>query len=372
MRVLHVITGLAAGGAEQSLRDLLRHTRCDAEVVTLTNPGVLAEEIRADGTPVTDLGMRSNTDLAALPRLTRLIRDGRFDVVHTHLYRAGLFGRLAARRAGVRTVVATEHSLGEHLIEGRPTDRAGVRALYLGAERLGRMTVAVSPTVVELLVRWGVPRRRITMIPNGIDVASFRFDATARRQARARLGIAPGARVLGTVGRLAPTKRVDLLVEAVAQLPGVVLLVVGDGPARPELAGLARRHGIGDRVIFTGASRDVRGMLSAMDAYASASPGETFGLSVMEALAAGLPSVYVACPALDDLPGRVRPGARRVPAEASALRVAASAALAEPDRLAPPDLPEYDIAHTAAQLDELYRSLRGTTAEARATVRSRS
>jgi glycosyltransferase involved in cell wall biosynthesis len=363
MKVLHVITGLAEGGAEQTLRDLLRHTRCDAEVVTLTNPGVLAGEIRADGTPVTDLGMRSNTDLAALPRLTRLIRDGRFDVVHTHLYRAGLFGRLAARWAGVRTVVATEHSLGEHLIEGRPTDRAGVRALYLGAERLGRMTVAVSPTVVELLARWGVPRHRITMIPNGIDLASFRFDAAARREVREGLGIAPGARVLGTVGRLAPTKRVDLLVEAVRQLPGVVLLVVGDGPARPELESLAWRLGIGERVIFTGASRDVRGMLSAMDAYASASPGETFGLSVVEALAAGLPSVYVACPALDDLPGRVHLGARKVAADAVALRVAAAAAMAEPDRLAPPDLPGYDIVRTAAQLDELYRALHGAPAE---------
>ena len=364
MKVLHVITGLGAGGAEQTLRDLLRHTAHDAEVVTLTNPGVLAEEIRADGTPVTDLGMRSNTDLRALPRLAGLIRDGGFDVVHTHLYRACLFGRLAARLAGQRTVVATEHSLGEHVIEGRPTDRAGVRALYLAAERLGRVTVAVSPTVVELLVRWGVPRRRIVMIPNGVDLAAFRFDAAARRDLRARLGVAPDTRVLGTVGRLAPTKRVDLLLEAARQLPGVVLLVVGDGPARPELESLARRYGIADRVIFTGASRDVRGLLAAMDAYASASPAETFGLSVVEALAAGLPAVYVACPALDDLPGgRVPAGVRKVPADAVALRVAVAAALAEPGRLAPPELPEYDSAHTADQLDELYRSLLGTPAQ---------
>jgi glycosyltransferase involved in cell wall biosynthesis len=246
-----------------------------------------------------------------------------------------------------------------------------VRALYLAAERLGRTTVAVSPTVVELLVRWGVPRRRITMIPNGIDVASFRFDAAARRDVRARLGIAPDTRVLGTVGRLAPTKRVDLLIEVARRLPGVVLLLVGDGPARPGLESLAQRHGVGDRVIFTGASRDVRGLLSAMDAYASASPAETFGLSVVEALAAGLPSVYVACPALDDRPGGpVLPGARKVPADADALRVAVAAALAEAVRRTPPDLPEYDIAHTAAQLDELYHALLG--APVAPTVRSLS
>ena len=63
--------------------------------------------------------MRGNTDAAALPRLVRLIRAGRYDLVHTHLYRACVYGRIAARLAGVRHIVATEHSLGERCIEGR-------------------------------------------------------------------------------------------------------------------------------------------------------------------------------------------------------------------------------------------------------------
>jgi hypothetical protein len=131
LKVLHIITGLGIGGAEQQLRLLLPHMdRVRSSVVTLTNPGPVADALRADGVPVAHLGMRGNRDLSALPRLTRLIRRGAFDVVHTHLYRACLYGRVAARLAGVRTVVATEHSLGAAQIEGRPLS-AGARALYL-------------------------------------------------------------------------------------------------------------------------------------------------------------------------------------------------------------------------------------------------
>ncbi|NDZ84255.1 glycosyltransferase, partial [Streptomyces sp. SID10115] len=155
MRVLHIITGLGVGGAEQQLRLMLRHLPTDSDVVALTNAGTVAQGIAADGIRVTDLGMSGNRDLAALPRLVRIIRAGRYDVVHTHLYRACLYGRIAARMAGVRAVVATEHSLGDSQMEGRPLT-AGVRALYLAGERLGRVTVAVSPAVGARLHRWGV------------------------------------------------------------------------------------------------------------------------------------------------------------------------------------------------------------------------
>jgi glycosyltransferase involved in cell wall biosynthesis len=364
VRVLHVITGLAAGGAEQQLRDLLRHSRCEAEVMVLTNAGVLGEEVRSDGTPVTDLGMRGNTDLMALPRLAAFMRRGNFDVVHAHLYRACLYGRLAARLAGIPTIVATEHSLAAAMIEGRPVNRPGVRALYRAAERLGQMTIAVSPTVVELLLRWGVPRDRIRMIPNGIDARAFRFDPGERHRVRTALGIPNGARVVGTVGRLAPDRQVELLVEAVRNLPEVFLLLVGDGSARPALVELVQRWRMGDRVIFAGESRDIRAMLSAIDVYATTSSHETFGIAVLEAVASGLPAVYVTCPAIDDLPDHVFSGVRRVPPDASAVRGAVAEFLASPGRLARTISPTHDISRVAAQVDDLYESLHRTSVAA--------
>lgn len=356
MRVLHVITGLGVGGAEHQLRLLLRHLPHECEVVTLTNPGPVADAIRADGTPVRHLGMRGNRDLAALPRLAKLMRAGRFDVVHTHLYRACVYGRIAARLAGIRAVVATEHSLGEGQIEGRPTGR-GVRALYLATERLGRTTVAVSGTVSGRLRDWGVPAARIRVVPGGIDAAEVGFDPVLRRATRARLGIPDGVRVVGGLGRLAPTKRFDLLIRAVATVPGATLLLVGDGPERPRLEGLARELGIADRVILAGGTAHARDMLCAMDVFAAPSTQETFGLAVLEALACGLPTLYTTCPPLEELTPEAAPHARRLPADAAAYAGALRAALDPAGRVpVPAAVAHYDIARLAGEIAQVYDS----------------
>ncbi|MFH9722577.1 glycosyltransferase [Streptomyces sp. NPDC017254] len=365
MKVLHVITGLGIGGAEQQLRLLLRHLPVQSGVVTLTNPGAVAAGIEADGTPVTHLGMTGNRDLGALPRLARIVRQGRYDLVHTHLYRACVYGRTAARLAGVRRVIATEHSLGETQIEGRPLS-AGTRALYLASERLGTSTVAVSPSVARRLADWGVPPDRIQVVPNGIETDRFAYDARARRRARRILGLPEDAYVVGGVGRLTPGKRFDRLVRAVASVPGARLLLVGEGEQREELMRVTRECGAADRVLLAGACEDpptgaspgpsLPELLAAMDAFVSTSPDETFGLAVVEALAAGLPVLYVACPAIDDLAPEAAPGARRigesVPELISALRGIQDARLA---RLPlPAAARRYDIAHSARQLMSLY------------------
>ncbi|MDT9688522.1 glycosyltransferase [Streptomyces sp. P9(2023)] len=372
MKVLHVITGLGIGGAEQQLRLMLRHLPVRSEVVTLTNPGPVARGIEADGVPVTDLGMAGNRDLGALPRLAGIVRRGGYDLVHTHLYRACVYGRIAARLGGVRTVLATEHSLGDTQIEGRPLS-TGTRALYLATERLGTATVAVSPSVARRLAAWGVPAPRIEVVPNGIDRARFRFDEDARRLTRKLLDLPEDAFVVGGVGRLAPGKRFDRLVRAVASVPRARLLLVGEGPERERLLAVARECGAADRVLLTGACEDppapdsagpdLPALLAAMDAFVSTSPDETFGLAVVEALAAGLPALYVACPAIDDLPPDEAPGARRVgesvPELVSALRGIRDARLARLPQ--PAAARRYDIAHSAQQLLSLYeQAVHGT------------
>ena len=420
MKVLHVITGLGIGGAEQQLRLMLRHLPLRSAVVTLTNPGAVADGIEADGTPVTHLGMTGNRDVGALPRLTRLIRQGGYDLVHTHLYRACVYGRPAARLAGVRSVIATEHSLGDAQIEGRPLS-AGTRALYLATERLGTSTVAVSPSVARRLTRWGVAPSRISVVPNGIETNRYAFDPRARASARAALGLPPNAFVVGGVGRLAPGKRFDRLVRAVAAVPEARLLLVGEGDQRERLLRVAEECGAKDRVLLAGACEDppagpsgpteqetgahaagpagpagpeglagipasagpvgpaasavlsdsadpsgpsgatggrpgLPAMLAAMDVFVSTSPDETFGLAVVEALAAGLPALYVACPAIDDLPAEAAPGARRIGESVPEL-ISALLALRDSGhgRLAPPEaVRRYDIAQSARKLMSLY------------------
>ncbi|MFD5871807.1 glycosyltransferase [Streptomyces sp. NPDC060322] len=364
MRALHVITGLGVGGAEQQLRLLLRHLPVRCDVVTLTNPGAVAEGLRADGVRVRDLGMRSNRDLGAVPRLARLIRRGSYDLVHTHLYRACVYGRIAARLAGT-TVVSTEHSLGRAEIEGRPLTR-GTRELYLRTERLGAATVAVSDTVAGRLRAWGVPAARIHTVPNGIDVDAFRFDAGRRRSTRALLGLPDTAFVVGGVGRLVPGKRFDVLIRAVAALPGAWLVLAGDGPEATSLRALAARLGVAGRVRFLGecgapgVTPGVPEVLSAVDTFVSASREESFGLAVVEALAAGLPVVHAACPAIEDLPAGRVPGTTRIGSGAEDPTDELTAALRHrmedgARRLPPPPaVDHYDIRLSSRRLMDVY------------------
>ncbi|KOV69100.1 glycosyl transferase [Streptomyces sp. NRRL WC-3618] len=362
---MHIITGLGVGGAEHQLRLLLRHLPVACDVVTLTNPGSVADGLVADGVRVVHLGMAGNRDLAALPRLVNVIRSGRYDLVHTHLYRACVYGRIAARLAGVRAIVATEHSLGDSQMEGRRLT-TGVRALYLAGERLGRTTVAVSPTVAERLHRWGVPAPRIEVVPNGIDLARFRYDPAARRRTREQLGLPESAYVVGGIGRLAPGKRFGDVIGALTQLPDDYwLLLVGGGPEEHVLRRTARAAGVADRVLFTGErpcvpdgtpGPDLPSLTSAMDLLASPSPEEAFGLAVVEALAAGLPVRYVSCPAVEDLPPEAAEGARRVPggADSFARALAEVRALGPRERTPPAAAHHYDITRSAAQLMDVY------------------
>ncbi|MBG0828113.1 glycosyltransferase [Planomonospora sp. ID67723] len=360
MRVLHVITGLAAGGAEQQLRAMLPHLAARCEVAVLTGAGAVAEAVEAEGTPVHRLGMRGNLDLRAVGRLARLMRAGRYDVVHTHLYRACVYGRVAAQLAGVPAIVATEHSLGEARIEGRRAG-AGVRALYRVTEAMGDVTVAVSRAVADRLTGWGVPPSRIEVIPNGLDGQAFRHDPRLGGQARARLGIAPGAFVVGGVGRLEPGKRFDVLVRALRGFEEAVLLLAGEGSARGALEDLARDLGVERRVVFAGESMDVPALLSAMDVLASPSQEETFGLAVIEGLASGLPVLYASCPALDELPPDAAPGARRILPDPDHLRTELrTLAATGPLRLPPPRaVAHYDIRRHAARTEALYERVLG-------------
>ncbi|MDX3113743.1 glycosyltransferase [Streptomyces scabiei] len=364
MKALHIITGLGVGGAEQQLRLLLRHLPARCDVVTLTNPGAVADGLTGDGVRVVHLGMAGNRDLGALPRLVRVIRSGGYDLVHTHLYRACVYGRLAARLAGVRAVVATEHSLGESQLEGRALT-SGVRALYLASERLGRTTVAVSPTVADRLMSWGVPAPRIEVVPNGVDLARFRHDPQARLRTRRRLGLPDDARVVGAVGRLTAGKRFDVLVHALGRLPADHwLLLVGGGPEESVLRRLAHEAGIADRVLFAGErpcvpdgtpGPDLPSLLCAMDVFVSPCPEETFGLAAVEALASGLPVLYASCPAIEHLPARA-PGARRVSGGADAFvrALTETRAQAPGPRTAPDAARHYDITRIAAQLMDVY------------------
>ncbi len=358
MKVLHVITGLEAGGAEIQLAMLVRHTRHDADVITLYNPGSVADQIRAAGTSVRDLGMRRNTELGALVRLRSIIAAGRYDVVHTHLYRSQIYARPAARLARVPVVLTTEHSIGETHIERREMT-SGVRGLYLASELFSDATIAVSDVVRERLVRWGVPARKIIVIPNGLETAALAFDPAKREQARGQFGIGPDTYVIGALGRIDENKRVELTVEAAAPMLGerCKILVIGRGDHRTVIEATAARLGVSDHVIFGGFQPDTAAMMAAFDLYMASSVQETFGLAVLEAMASGLPVVYTVCPALDGIQtNQARQAAGTAEAMRAEIRKAVEAGPQprEPDRAV---FDRYGIESVAQQIDDLYERM---------------
>jgi glycosyltransferase involved in cell wall biosynthesis len=359
MKVLHVITGLEAGGAEIQLAMLLRHTRHDSDVVTLYNAGSVAEQIRADGTSVRDLGMHSNRQLGALMRLRSIIAAGRYDVVHTHLYRSQIYARPAARLARTPVVVTTEHSIGETHIERRKMT-AGVRGLYLASELFSDATIAVSDVVRERLVRWGVPARKITVIPNGMETAALAFDQAARERARAQFDLGPETYVIGALGRIDENKRVELTVEAAAPMLGgrCKILVIGRGEHQAQVEAAAARLGVADHVIFGGFQPDTAAMMAAFDLYVASSVQETFGLAVLEAMASGLPVVYTACPALD---GIQTTQARQVEGNPEAIRAEIRKATEAGPQPRVPDsavFDRYGMDSVAGRIDDLYERIR--------------
>lgn len=369
-RVLQVITGLAPGGAEEQLRLLaprLRERGIDCDVAAFYNLGAVADALRSDGVSVVDLHSPRLRDPRGALRLTGVIRRGEYDIVHTHLFRAGLHGRWAARRAAVPVILHTEHSLNRRLIEGH---RRGpvLDAVYRAAERLGSHTLAVSEDTAAEVRSTGVPDHRISVLPNGIEPAAHRFRPEARAKFRARHGIAPHARVIAATGRLMPAKRFDVAVDAAAALDDAtsadtVLLVVGDGPHRRALEARAAAL-LPGRAVFTGQlpPGEAVDALSAADAFASPSPEESFGLAPLAAVACGLPTVYVASPALESVDGEGRTLARRadairVPCDPPAFAAALAAALGRPR--GPGVVPsEFHIDTVADRLAALYLRLR--------------
>ncbi len=355
---MHVITGLRIGGAENQLRLLTRYTCTQPSVVALTHADEVADSMRADGVPVFDLGMRSNRDVTAVPRLARLMAREKPQVVHVHLYRATLYGRLAARLARVPVVVTTEHSLLDGVLEGRRTT-ASVRRLYLATEPLNSGTIAVSNAVAARLVSWGVRPDKVRVVPNGVEFPTETSGLEQLRTTTRRdLGLPADAQVIGGIGRLHPTKRWDLLLRALAGDLGADrrLLLVGEGEERDALQALAVALGVSDWVRMVGSRADLAPMLAAMDVAVSPSPQETFGLALVEAVVAGRPVVYVSSPGIEAL-GPL-PGVTKALAREDSLRVQVLAALEGP-RVTPPSsaLADYDIRSVAAQVDAVYDGL---------------
>lgn len=296
MRVLHVLHSMAFGGAEVLVHDFLRATRehTAQAVACLDAVGPLGEALRHDGVRVDHLHRAEGVDLALVARLRALIADVRPDVVVAHQYTPWSYAAMAIATLPHRPPLAfVEH--GRHYPDARRPKRiVANRGAFLHVT--GRV-VAVCAYVKRLLVEnEGIPPGRIDVIYNGVDPA--RFDTgvltdDTRARLRDELAIPHEAPVATCVARLHPVKDHPTLMRAFGhaakELPDARLLLVGAGEQGP-LRALAAELGVTDRVIFTGARRDIPAVYAASDVFAMASLSEGTSVTLLESMLLERPS----------------------------------------------------------------------------------
>ncbi len=307
LKICHVITRMIVGGAqENTLLSVVGQQEAGHEVVLLTGPspgregqllqksGISPHEVVLEPSLVRELDPVN--DLRAYCRLKRFFRERQFDVVHTHCSKAGIIGRLAARAAGVPVVVHTVHGQAFH-----PYEKPWKNWIYKFAERWAAAKsdriFAVAQAMIDQCVEAGIaPRDRYQVVYSGMDTRRF-AEAKREPQLRRELGIPESARVIATVARLFPQKGYEFVIPAVTEViqshPETHLLVIGDGPKRPDYERELAESGVLDHVHFAGliAPDEVCRYLAQADLLWHLSLHEGLPRAVVQALAEGIPAI---------------------------------------------------------------------------------
>ena len=275
------------GGLERIVCDLAREQirgGHQVTVVCLFRDGPLADEARTAGAQVVAIGKRAGIDVSAVLRLRRVLKASNASVIHTHNAMAHYYAAFVARPRGRSILVNTRHGMGGSY--------GGDRREWLFSRALSTTAavVAVCQAAARRLVEDGiVPSRLVKVVPNGVRVGLF--GSTGSENARLQLDVPVDALVVGSVGRLNEAKDHALLLRAfgelIKEIPGALMLIVGDGEERAELERLAAATGINGRVRFLGDRSDVAFLLPAMDIFALSSRNEGYSVALLEASAAG-------------------------------------------------------------------------------------
>lgn len=282
-RVMHVSLGTQLGGMERLLVEFAKFTdrsRFELSFASLESRGNIANEIEALHWPVYEFNKQSGLRPGVVVRLSQQMRKCHTQVVHTHNTSAFIYGVLAARLAGVSQIIHTRHG-----------QRFGASSretfLFRRLTSLARRVACVSEDGRRLSEQEGVPTRKLCTILNGIDLRRFHF-----------AGIKPYAPAI-SVARLSPEKDIASLIRAIPLvLPKLgsnagtfTLNIVGDGSQRSALERLTHELKLNERVQFLGQKNNVQDLLTNASMFVLPSLTEGISLTLLEAMARGLPVV---------------------------------------------------------------------------------
>ena len=295
--ILHCIDTTGPGGAETLFVELAEHFSKAPykSIALLRGPGWVERQLTARGIPVIIEESRGSVNARYLLRLVQHLRHNQVDLVHAHLPGANLYGSMAGRIARI-PVISTYHGAVDLRSSGR------LESLRNRIIRHGSRVVAVSEGLRdEVATRVGVPTGQIELIPNGIDCD--RFAGAQPLGLREQFGLAPDAKVIGSLGNVRPAKAYDVGLRVLRRLrdDGMDVWWFVAGQARPgdallgELEALAVELGVDDRVRFLGFVEEPERFLAELDAFLLCSSSEGHPLALTQAMAAGLPIVATRC-----------------------------------------------------------------------------
>jgi glycosyltransferase involved in cell wall biosynthesis len=290
-RVVLLSTNLARGGAETQVAGLARGLKrrgWDVSVISMLEPTAFQDELAAAGVAVFSLNMQPGVaSPRGFLRLLGLLRQIRPQVLHSHMFHANLLARLARLFYPAPVLISTLHSIAE---SGRESGEIKWRdRLYRLTDSLADVTVAVCNAVAERHSdARAVSKKRLRVIPNGVDTRVFRPDAELRERTRRELGLGTEFAWLA-VGRLMWKKGYETMLRAFAEEGRGLLLIAGSGPQEKELEELAGELGVHAR--FLGPRDDVPELMAASDGFVQSSMVEGLPLALLEAGASGLPAV---------------------------------------------------------------------------------
>ena len=301
IRVTHIIAGLAPDGAEKMLHRLIAgmdSTRFESEVISLTDLGPMARQIEACGARARALGMkRGSANPFYLLRLAGWLRKSQPQVIQTWMYHADLVGGIAARLAGLSSVVWNIRHSELHPETDKRSTLWTARACARLSRRLPKRIVCCSEASRKFHADMGYAPDRMQVIPNGFDLNRFQSDPRQRVQTREALGIPQSAPVIGLIARKHAVKDHRNFMQAAGllhrELPEVHFVLCGEGITSqdPELAAWAESAGIQGVCHLLGQREDIPQILNALDVATSSSSGEAFPNAVAEAMSCGIPCV---------------------------------------------------------------------------------
>ena len=291
--ILHFTNSTLWGGVEEHICSLLRSLSCRFCPQLVCDPS-LYERFRAaisEDVRITPLALSSPRHVSAAVRFARLLRCGQFDIVHSHMFWSSLFASPIAWACRVPTVIETLH--------GTEAWRTGWKAsctIDRATTRFVSKYVAVCASDAQFLEeKKQVPRHKIAVIPNGVDVRRFLVSSSDRHASRSQLGLGQADLVVIVVARLHRGKGHAVLLDAIGPLlpvhPALKVIFLGEGEEGRELEARANALGLRDCVRLLGYQNNVQEWLAAADINVLPTFYEGLPLTVLEAMASGLPTV---------------------------------------------------------------------------------